>query len=109
MAEKRRYVRQDLKYKVTYSISDNPMNEYRTKSFNISLSGIGIQVSEFIMGDRYMHLKIHSPKMEKPIVAKGRIAWQGFGSDPGEKKVGIQFTNVPISELTELLENASNN
>jgi len=104
MEERREYPRKDVRLKISYSLSDaeKKAEEIETTSFNISFGGIGIRLHNFMKAGE-LRIRIFSSGGSAPIEARGKLVWQGFLSNFGEKRAGVQFTEVPWTRLKTLV------
>lgn len=102
MEERREHPRRDIMLKVEYSAFEKPDDKIEAASFNISLGGIGMRLNDFIKSKK-LYLYIYPPREIKPIEARGILVWQSNISNFGERRAGIQFTEVPWTRLKALV------
>lgn len=61
----------------------------RAETFNLSISGIGVRVSEPIQDDDLVHLRFFLPGCATSIRARGEIAWSDREGNTGIKFMGM--------------------
>lgn len=105
--ERRKHARRKFAYKVICASLKNPRKKFRATLVNISLAGIGLKIKRLIEGSESLKLLIFQPGRRVPIEAKGRLVWQGKLPDTPETRAGIQFTEIPWTQITSFLEDLS--
>ena len=103
MREKRKHTRHALIYKVIYSPRKNPDRKIVAKSFNISFSGIGLSLNDFIKDGRDINLSICTPRRDLLVRACGRLVWQNRFNGAGEPRAGLQFTEMQYTKIKKLV------
>ena len=106
MREKRKYTRYELIYKVVLRPEGDLSCPVETESFNVSFGGIGVMLKNYIKDTDNITLSIHNPQTAEPIEAKGRLVWQSGSPGVGAQRAGIQFTEIPWTQLKTLLAHA---
>jgi len=96
MIEKRRRKRHNLACRVEYYTDKNPTKKIKATSFNLSLSGVGLKMANFINGEN-LNLRIFKPTVKSPIEAKGILVWQKRLPRLDDKLAGIKFTETSWS------------
>jgi len=107
MREKRKYTRHELMYKVVLHPDNSAISPIETESFNISFGGIGVILKEYIKNTENINLSIRVPENKEPISARGRLVWQSGSPGLGAQRAGIQFTEIPWTQLKTLLANVA--
>jgi c-di-GMP-binding flagellar brake protein YcgR len=105
--ERREYKRYKLEHKIICRTSSNPRKKIVAKSYDLSISGIGLALKHIIKKGDEVFLQICGPFMSPPINAKGKIVWQGEQSRIAGNRAGIQFTEVPWTQLKFLVNSLS--
>jgi len=103
MREKRKHTRHELIYRVALHPEGGTATPIETESFNISFGGMGIILKNYIKNTENIDLSIHDPQSEELIRARGRIVWQSGSPGLGAQRAGIQFTEIPWTQLKSLL------
>jgi len=103
MLEKRINKRYDIRCRVVYSTAGEPNRHFSVLGEDISLGGIGVAIPKFIEEDGILNLRIYGPTRKRPILARGRIIWQGCHAGSIEKRAGIKFVTHPWRQLRQLI------
>jgi c-di-GMP-binding flagellar brake protein YcgR len=91
--ENREFVRSNLSTMITYKVSDNPGEEKRCISVDISPTGIKVFAKEKLMPETELNLSFSLPEEEDIITARGKVMW---AKEREEKfsEIGIEFTQI---------------
>lgn len=83
--------RQAQRYPVQLPIylSFGEVIDRRAETFNLSISGIGVRVTEPIQDDDLVHLRFFLPGCATSIRARGEIAWSDCEGNIGIKFIGM--------------------
>ncbi len=103
MKERRKFPRKDVKLKVICSTGEWQREEIAATAVDISSDGIGLRLKKLIGKGKNLTLKIQKTFWEKPVEARGRLVWQSSSDEEGEVRAGIQFTDVPWTQLCALV------
>jgi len=97
-SERRRFKRVDTALHTKYSIDHAPRPKSDSKSKNISLGGILLELNEKIFPATKVILDIFLPNIEKPINARGEVVW--VTEVPGADNLGRKNFNAGIKFLS---------
>ena len=92
LEEKRRYVRLREKIKVTYACIEEPAVNRETFTEDISEQGIQILVSDKLIPQENIDLKLEFGYDVIPIIALGKVAY--FKTYHGRNRAGLEFVNM---------------
>lgn len=88
--------------KVACSSPENPYSEMDVVSKDISLGGIGLKTFAPVEVGKELDITIYRPFWGDPIRVRGKVVWSACDT-PGEGAIGIEFTSVPWTQLTALV------
>lgn len=99
---KRKHKRYKIDSKVEYSSVYNPKEINEADVVDISFGGVGIKLAKLLKGNPDVNIKIRHRGTGVTLDGRGKIVWQK-GATEDEKRAGIQFIYVALSELKRIL------
>jgi len=108
MKERRKHKRYNIELKIVYSTAEEPYEENKAVSIDISMGGIGMKITQAIKGKGNLKLKIYQKGRREPVPAKGKIVWQKPEAEAGPARAGVEFTEIPWTELKTVLADKLN-
>lgn len=91
--DKRKYPRVKGAF-VEYALKDNGVFQGPAFIKDISIGGLCIFVTEVLQQDALVDMKIYLMGYEEPILAQGRVVWQGKIGYLNYHDMGVEFTKL---------------
>jgi CheY-like chemotaxis protein len=102
-ADQRRNQRHLVRFPVFLSFGQ--VLDRRAETFNLSLGGMGVRVTDPVDEDEVVHVRLWLPGCATSIQARGEIAWSDRDGNTGIKFIGMN--QVSLSLLAGWLERAA--
>jgi hypothetical protein len=99
---KRKHKRYKMDSKVEYAPVDDPSQINEADIVDISFGGVGIKLGKLLKGNPDLNIKIKHMGTGVTLDGRGKIVWQK-GATEADKRAGIQFIYVALSELKRIL------
>ncbi|PIU41250.1 MAG: hypothetical protein COS99_06500 [Candidatus Omnitrophica bacterium CG07_land_8_20_14_0_80_42_15] len=105
--ERRRAVRIDTNFSISYSNKKRESQTSKVRAENISIGGAKIHIEEKLEKGSIILLEVKLPSMTKPIIAQAEVAWIEDipRSQPSDKRLfgaGVRFINIKSHERKKL-------
>jgi c-di-GMP-binding flagellar brake protein YcgR len=104
--DKRKHKRYKIDSKLEYAPVDDPSKINEADIIDISFGGIGIKLAKLLKGRPDLNIKITHKATGVTLDGRGKVVWQK-GTTEEERRAGIEFIYVALSELKKVLKHIS--
>ncbi|PIU41718.1 MAG: hypothetical protein COS99_03930 [Candidatus Omnitrophica bacterium CG07_land_8_20_14_0_80_42_15] len=106
MKERRRAVRFKASFDIEYTTKGIIEIGSKTKSKDISISGIQFPINRLIKKGTKLKIEINPPHEQTPIVTHGKVVWVKESTDRYNENLdaGIKFSKIDLGEQYKLLK-----
>ena len=103
MLDKRRFTRKKSVLHVTCQTVEEPYSSIKAQSLAISQSGMELRLKKHFSARKMMRVTITNPCWKEPIIAKCRIVWEKSMPGTDEKKIAVEFLDIPWNRINQLM------
>jgi len=103
MDDRRKFSRKRSTLDITCQIVDEPYVSFKARGLVISQSGMELRLKKHCALSEFMRITISNPSWKEPVVAKCKVVWESAIPGTDEKKVGLEFVDIPWNRINQLM------